>query len=292
MKSADAATTMMKTIKAAAFAALFVAACAEPAVGQREPLAPIPNSLFATEASQQWRLPLELLEISGMAVSPDGRLFAHDDERAVIYEINAEDGALVNRFALGAPLTGDFEGLAIDDDGVFWMITSDGHLLRFAEGADGSRVDYETIDTGLRRTCEIEGLAFLAATDSLIIACKRNNARDMRDTISLYQWRPGAREAQPWRSIPLASIQAAAGVEDFRPSSIEFDRRSGRVLLLSANDPALLELDRDGVVAARRLGRIHTQAEGLAVLPDGSLVISDEGGDTRALLSVYDRVSQ
>jgi uncharacterized protein YjiK len=286
-----AAKTMTTTIKSAAFAVILLGACGEPAPDQREPLAPIPNSIFATEASRQWRLPLEILEISGMAVSPDGRLFAHDDERAVIYEINAEDGAFVNRFALGAPLTGDFEGLAIDNDGVFWMITSEGQVLRFAEGQDGRRVQYETLDTGLRRTCEIEGLAFLAAADSLIIACKENHARDMRDTIALYQWRPGG-EATLWRTFALEDVQAIIGVEHFRPSSIEFDPRSGRTILLSASDPALIELEGERVVAARRLGRIHTQAEGAAIMPDGSLVISDEGSDTRALLSVYDRVSQ
>lgn len=286
-----AATTMTTTIKGAAFAVILLGACSEQAPDQREPLAPVPNSLFATEASRQWRLPLELLEISGIAVSPTGRLFAHDDERAVIYEINAEDGEFEKRFALGAPLTGDFEGLAIDNDGVFWLVTSDGQVLRFAEGRDGRRVQYETLDTGLRHTCEIEGLAFLAAADSLIIACKENHARDMRDTIALYQWRPGG-EATLWRTVALDDVQEIIGIDHFRPSSIEFDRRSGRTILLSASDPALIELEGDRVVAARRLGRIHTQAEGAAILPDGSLVISDEGSDTRALLSVYDRVSE
>jgi len=286
----DDAPMMTTTIKSATLAILLLAACAEPASSQREPLAPIPHSLFATEASQQWRMPLEILEISGMALSADGRLFAHDDERAVIYEISTERGQFVKRFALGAPLTGDFEGLAIDADGAFWMITSDGNLLRFSEGADGSRVAYETLNTGLGDVCEIEGLAFLASANSLIIACKRNQARAMRDEISLYQWRPDGGEARLWRSIPLADIQAATGVEDFRPSSIEFDSRTGRTILLSANDAALIELDGETIVAARRLGRIHTQAEGLAVLPNGSLVISDEGGDSRALLSIYPRV--
>lgn len=291
MTIAAAATTMTTTIKGAAFAVILLGACSEQPPDQRQPLAPIPNSLFATEASRQWRLPLELLEISGMAVSPDGRLFAHDDERAVIYEINAEDGAFVKRFALGAPLPGDFEGLAIDNDGVFWMITSEGQVLRFAEGQDGRRVQYETLDTGLRRTCEIEGLAFLAAADSLIIACKQNHVRDMRDAIALYQWRPGG-EATLWRTVALGDVQEIIGIDNFRPSSIEFDRRSGRIILLSASDPALVELEGERVVAARQLGRVHTQAEGAAILPDGSLVISDEGSNTRALLSVYDRVSQ
>lgn len=278
---------MIVTRRAIAVGVFFLAACGGPAPS--DALAPIPNSLFAAEASQQSPLPPELVEISGMAVTPDGRVFAHDDERAVIYELNTSDGQVVKRFSVGAPLTGDFEGLAIDPQGAFWMITSNGRLLRFSEGADGASVTPETFDTGLRDVCEIEGLAFLPTAGSLIIACKQNESRRMRDTISLYEWRPGGGAAQPWRSIAAADI-AATGIERFQPSSVEIDARSGRVILLSARDPALLELDGERIVAARNLDRSHIQAEGLAILPDGSLVISDEGGDSRALLSVYARV--
>lgn len=276
----------MMTMRAVAAGVFFLAACGGPAPS--DALAPIPNSLFASEASNQSQLPPEIVEISGMAATPDGRVFAHDDEQAVIYELNTSNGEFVKRFSVGAPLTGDFEGLAIDPQGVFWMITSNGRLLRFSEGADGATVTPETFDTGLRDVCEIEGLAFLQAAGSLIIACKQNEARRMRDTISLYEWRPGG-TAQPWRSIAAADI-AAAGIERFQPSSVEIDQRTGRVILLSARDPALLELDGERIAAARNLDRSHIQAEGLAILPDGSLVISDEGGDSRALLSVYARV--
>lgn len=278
---------MIMTMRAIAAGVFFLAACGGPV--SSDALAPIPNSLFAAEASQQSPLPLEIVEISGMAVTPDGRVFAHDDERAVIYEINPTTGAFVKRFSVGAPLTGDFEGLAIDPQGVFWMITSNGRLQRFIEGADGATVTSESFDTGLRDVCEIEGLAFLPSAGSLIIACKENQGRRMRDTISLYEWRPGGGAAQPWRSIAADDI-AAAGIERFQPSSVEIDQRTGRVILLSARDPALLELDGERIVATRHLDRSHIQAEGLAILPDGSLVISDEGGNNRALISVYSRV--
>lgn len=275
------------TMRAVAAGVLFLAACGRPAPS--DALAPIPNSLFAAEASQQSILPPELAEISGMAVTPDGRLFTHDDERAVLYELDTSNGQVVKRFSVGAPLTGDFEGLAIDPQGVFWMITSNGRLLRFNEGADGGTVTPETFDTGLRDVCEIEGLAFLPTAGSLIIACKQNESRRMRDAISLHEWRPGGGAAQPWRSIAAADI-AAAGIERFQPSSVEIDPRTGRVILLSARDPALLEFDGERIVAARHLDRSHIQAEGLAILSNGSLVISDEGGDSRALLTVYARV--
>ncbi|HRP09589.1 MAG TPA: SdiA-regulated domain-containing protein [Terricaulis sp.] len=274
--------------RAALALALFAFACAP---APSAPAAPPPEgSLFAGEAAQQWRLPIQLAEISGLAVSPDGRLFAHDDERAVIYELDAAEGRIVKQFALGEPIeTGDFEGLAISPDGAFHLITSRGRIYTFREGADGAQVPYETADSGMREICEIEGLAYLAADQSLIIACKRMRDRAMRDNVSLYKWRPGA-PAAPWISIPEADLATRAGVKDFRPSSVEIDPVSGRILLLSGNDGALAELSPEGeVLAVRGLGAGHAQAEGVTIAADGSLIISDEAAGGQAMLSRYAR---
>lgn len=246
--------------------------------------------LFQSTPAQQQRLPDQLREISGLAVSPDGRLFAHDDEHAVIYQLDAARGAIVKSFALGdQTLTGDFEALAIAPDGAFWMTTSRGQLYRFTEGGHGARVAFETFDSGLDEICEVEGLAYAPSEGSLILACKENHARRMRDEVSLYSWQfSGA--AQPWRALREADIASAAGVEHFRPSSIEFDAGSGRILLLSARDSALAELGPDGaLLAARALGSGHAQPEGVAVLQDGSLLISDEASGGRPMLSRYAR---
>lgn len=285
---------MMKRIF---MAALLVCACAQPPQsGEARAQAraePVTGSLFAAAPSRQSQLPVQLREISGLAVAPDGRLFAHDDERAVIYELNPQDGRVLKSFSIGAPAeTGDFEGLAITPAGEFWMTTSQGELRRFSEGADGATVTAATFDTGLRGVCEIEGLAYLASEESLILACKRNEARGMRDTISLYAWRDGAGMATPWRRLPEAELTQAAGIERFRPSSLDIDPRTRRIILLSARDGALAELDADRVLSVRALRREHIQAEGAAVLADGSLAIADEGGDGLALLSIYARTAQ
>jgi uncharacterized protein YjiK len=279
----------MHALPRAAAALLALAACSPHSAPAQT--APGGASLFAEAPDLQWRLPDRLREISGLAVAPDGRLFGHDDETAVIYEIDVADGRLVKAFALGDPVeTGDFEGLAITSDGAFWLVTSRGRLSRFHEADDGAHVAYERFNTGLDDVCEIEGLAYLAAEESLILACKRNQARDMRDTVSLHAWRIGADAATPWRALPESEIAAAAGVRSFRPSSIEIDAGTGRIILLSANDNALAELSADGaLVAARSLSSAHPQPEGIAVLRDGALVIADEAGSARPVISRYPR---
>ncbi len=284
--------TMKTTIKRALIAALLsVGACgqASQTPANAQPSAPPPGSLFAAEPDLVWRLPNSLREISGLAISPDGRLFAHDDERAVIYQIDITRGTIVKSFALGAPpIAGDFEGIAISPEGEFWLTTAEGQVRRFGEGENGASVAYETFDTGLADTCEIEGLAYVSA-QRLILACKRNTARNMRNTIALYAWRPGE-TAQLWRTLPEAEIASRAGVRHFRPSSLDIDPTTGRLLLLSAFDGALAELSPEGeLLTARALGSGHIQAEGVAVLVDGGVAVADEAAGARALLSRYPR---
>ena len=152
-------------------------------------------SLFAAEPNAQWRLPAGLREISGLAVTPDGRLMGHDDEEAILYQIDVETG-VVKRFSVGEPaVRGDFEGLAIDPAGAFYLITSTGHMYRFFEGPNGGYVDYETFDTGLRHVAEIEGLAFQLAEDCVVLACKTNYSPALQGALALYAWSPRNAEA-------------------------------------------------------------------------------------------------
>jgi uncharacterized protein YjiK len=247
--------------------------------------------LFAAAADVQWRLPKRLREISGLAVTADGRLFGHDDEIGLVHELDVEGGQVRKAFGLGDPVVReDFEGLATTPEGDFYLVTSRGRLHRFREGEDGARVDFETFETGLRRVGEVEGLAFFPMEQSLILACKSHYARDMRNTLALYAWSTEAMEVSTWLAIPLDRIAGALGARTFAPSAVEIDPRTGRIILLSARGRSLVELDRSGaILAARRLAASHVQAEGAAIMPDGALVIADEGDGGRALLTRYPR---
>lgn len=282
----------LRTALIACVALLFGAACSEASAPQADRAPGSRTSLFARAPTAAWRLPDRLREISGLTVTPDGRLFAHDDERAIIYQLDVTQGAIIKSFAVGDAERGDFEDITTTPDGYFWLMSSNGRLLRFREGQSGGRVDFERFNTGLKDVCELEGLAYLASAQSLILACKVNHARDMRDTLALYAWPIASeRPATLWRSMPVGPVIAAAGARAFHPSSLQFDGPSGRILLLSARDGALAEFGADGeLLTARRLGPEHVQAEGMAVMPSGDLVISDEGGSGHARIAVYGRL--
>jgi uncharacterized protein YjiK len=275
--------------------ALAVAACAPASEPQAQPRGEqTGQSLFAAEPAQHWRLRGPLRELSGLAVTADGRVFGHDDEVATLYEIDPIEGRILKSFSVtdsNGPLHGDFEGIAITPDGDFYLTASTGDLYRFREGGDRANVPFQRFDSHLRGRCEVEGLTYLSAEESLILACKNNYALEMRDTVALYAWstRTQALRETPWLTLPARPL--ASGSRQFHTSSVEIDARTGRVILLAARENAMAEVTRDGrVLATRALGALHSKAEGSAILPDGSLVIADEGPrHGQALITRYPR---
>ncbi len=239
---------------------------------------------------QQWKLPNRLNEISGLALTPDERLFAVADEAAIVYELDYVEGQLRKAFALGDPVQrGDFEGIAIVGKR-FYLITSDGEIFESREGRDGEQMDFASYDTGLGKRCEIEGLAAGAAGDRLLIACKE--ARGDDGTLAIFAWSLAERRpiADAELELPLRDIARRIGKRRFNPSGIEFAHGSGNLLLLAARQRALAELTPDGrLVDALRLPLVqrHHQPEGIALMRDGRLLIADEGGGHKARLAVY-----
>jgi len=128
----------------------------------------------------RWILPRELAEISGLALTPDGRLFAHNDETAQITEIDYRRGVILKRFFVGEKdLHGDFEALACAGDR-FFLMASNGTLYEFREGEDGERVDYTVHDTHLGKECEFEGAAYDSTADTIVLGVRRPLLRGPR----------------------------------------------------------------------------------------------------------------
>lgn len=239
----------------------------------------------------RFTLPAALNEISGLAVTSDDRLFAHNDERGVVYQLDHRTGRVVKWFALGRHgVADDFEGLAIVG-ARFFLATSAGTLYEASEGAHGAAVPYTRHATGLGRLCEVEGLAYDPETRALLLPCKTPRARALRGQVSVYAVPLASMrlDARPRFAVPLAALAGVAGKHGFHPSSIERNPRTHTFFLLSAKAPALVELDAAGrVLGARPLPqRAHPQAEGVAFTRDGTLVISDEARGGPASITLY-----
>jgi hypothetical protein len=142
----------------------------------------------------RWLLPAELSEISGLALTPDERLFAHNDESARITEIDYRRGTIIKRFYAGEKsLRGDFEGITFGDNR-FFLMTSNGVIYEFPEGEDGDRVDCTVFDTHLGAECEFEGIAYDPQAKDLVLSCKNVGRKKDRDQLVFYRYTPNARQ--------------------------------------------------------------------------------------------------
>lgn len=238
-----------------------------------------------------WKLPQKLDEISGLASTADGRLLAHEDQNAIVYEIDRGEGRLVKAFALGKPTAkGDFEGIAVAKDRVF-LVTSGGRLYETREVEDGERSRFNTYDSETDSDClEVEGLAYVASGEFLALACKTLRGDLADEEVRIHRWSIG--ERTPLEPIRIAREQFGDAAAEFHPSAIEWDPDSDHFLILSSRAHAIAEVTLEGeVLGVRELAaKHHRQAEGLTFGRDTNLLIADEGAGKRPRLSVYPRV--
>ncbi|NWF50803.1 MAG: SdiA-regulated domain-containing protein [Ignavibacteriaceae bacterium] len=246
---------------------------------------------FNSADQQKYFLDNDLREISGLALSVDGRLFAHNDEKGVVYELDEENGKIIKKFRIGKEtVRGDFEGLAIATR-AFYIITSSGKIIEFTEQKNNGYSDYRIFDTGLISDFDVEGLCYDSETYSLLIACKGIAGKNLKGRKAIYSFSLTEKKLlkQPRFLISLDDLKKKYGLKNFSPSGIEIHPSVKTIFVLSSDSKSVLELSRDGnVLDCRKLNSdFHPQPEGITFLNDRTMVISDEGGDGKAILTFY-----
>ena len=245
------------------------------------------------ETATHWKLPRQLEEISGLAMTGDQRLLAHNDERAIIFEIDYQNGSIVKSFQLADmnyPVAGDFEGIAATDDGIF-LVTSSGRLYEFREGTSGESVLFNVYTTGVGRDCEIEGLTYDRSQRGLLLMCKDARSLEMEGQLAIYQWSIDKKQlnGDVRLVIPVAEFSRHISGRKFHPSGIERHPVSGNYYVIAARQVAIAEITPAGqVVAVRKFpARWHRQVEGITFAADGTLIIADEGAGRKGRLTLY-----
>ena len=236
-----------------------------------------------------WIMPPELREISGLALMPDGRLLAHDDEEGKVYELDPRRGVIVKSFTLGNGPKKDFEAITIAGQDIY-MLVSDGVLYRFREGQNNTRVPYSVLDTHLGKECEFEGLVYDPDSARLVMPCKIVHKKDLKGNLVLYRLKLGGRDstAVSMLTVPMEDAIGSNDWKDFRPSDITIDPFTKNYVIIGSHEKGLIEMTPDGdVVRSEPLPGRHNQAEGVAITPDGILIISDEATSKPAAVTLY-----
>jgi uncharacterized protein YjiK len=248
------------------------------------------NTTLAGTPLARWILPAPLREISGLALTKDGRLLAQGDEIGEIWEVDYRRGILDKHFSFGdKAVKGDFEGITVANDVVF-LLSSSGKIYRLHDGANDAHVSYSMVETGLKSECEFEGIAFDPAINSLLLACKHVHDKSVHDAIVIYRWSLASDTAAGLSklTVPLGDVLAANGWKNLHPSDITIDPLTGNYVLIASLEKAIIEITPAGaVVFARPLPEGHQQAEGVAITKDSLLLVSDEAKQGPATITVY-----
>jgi len=243
------------------------------------------------------RLPKYLREISGLAADSNQRVILHHDNNARIWSFDSE-GAQLNEDSLqDQPVKGDFEGIARFNEKV--VLSASFGVLKIAQQIADAPSDQTPelqvqpgwIELPFKALCNFEGLAIVTHSDrrgTLLMPCKyprfEEAGEPAADDERLYVFRHGLNRDASLSSktlqrlaINVTPVLQAYRLPRLRPSAIEVVGE--RLLILAGKERVLLETDMDGnLISWRRLRwPRHRQAEGLTILPNGTLLIADEG---------------
>lgn len=247
------------------------------------------NYDFRNGNISQINLGSELNEISGLAFS-DGRLFCHNDEFAAIYEIDILTGEILKKFFIGSPiLKGDFEDLVILDN-KFYLVASNGSVYVFEEGKNNESVSFKKIKTRLKSKNDIEGIQYSPDKNKLLLTCKESAGKKYRGYRAVFELdvTSGKLKKTPRFLLNTKKIKRKTGRKNFNPSAIKLtDKKT--YLILDGKGKSLVEInDKGELLNAVSLGKsFHNQPEGIEILNNKTIVISDEAGKGKPRLTFY-----
>jgi uncharacterized protein YjiK len=236
-----------------------------------------------------WLMPPELREISGLAITPRGTVLTHDDNVGRVYEIDPRTGILLKGFSLEGGVRGDFEAITIAGPDIY-LLESKGKIFKFKEGKDAEQVPYTVYDTGLRKECEFESMAFEADSSRLVLVCKKFLTKKAPHELLIYRipLPLGDHSAMTTLRIPIEDVIGANRWKNFHPSDINIDPITKNYVIISSNQKALVVITPDGdVVRSEPLPGDHRQPEGVAVTKDSLLMVSDEANVKPAAITLY-----
>ncbi len=260
------------------------------------------------QPDDEFELPAELEEISGLTFLDDGMIGAVQDEDGDLYVIDPATGGVVDvrNFAGG----GDYEGIELADAGLH-VLRSNGRVYTF-ESWDSAEFEGDWLEYDVPKRCDAEGLAYQSARNRLLIACKEQAGDGLKGMKAIYAFDPSTNELDPEPAYVLDIDDFEANMEEhpvneavrsvlsdrldlsgFKPSALAVHPRTGDVYVLSSVTKAMLRLDDAGAVSAIWMlpDELFEQPEGIAFDAAGTLYISNEAGDRShaTLLSFEER---
>ena len=252
----------------------------------------IENYQFEDKSVTQIDLPDALLEISGITYVDGESVYAHNDEMGVIYKLNYNTGQVIKKWQIGTfGIAGDFEDIAYAN-GKFYLLESNGSLYEFLEGENNKSVSVKKYKSNFSDKYEFEGLCYNEEKNELLMMCKEYSGKKYHSTRPVFSFSliSGTVNPEPVFLIELDELKSEFDVKKIFPSGIAKSPVDNNYHVVSSKgEKVIVEVTAEGkVISVKNLpAKIHEQPEGITFLPDGTIIISDEGVKKRAKLTIY-----
>jgi hypothetical protein len=240
-----------------------------------------------------------LSEISGITLLPGGILGAVQDEEGDLFGLDPRTGAILWERRFGS--RGDYEDLALLDSTVY-VLRSDGDLFELDDWT-ADETESTKHENRLKSGCDAEGLTVIPGTRSLLIACKEDAGEDRDGVRALYRFDTATRtvEAEPayllnrdaigallrggYERDLIARLGKTFNLNAFKPSGLAYHPRDGSLYVLASRPPSVAVFEPSGALrGAAVLPDLLPQPEGIAFLPDGTMLITTEAAGSVARL--------
>lgn len=250
------------------------------------------------QENQSIILPNELHEVSGLTILDSKTLACVQDEEGIAFIYDLEKKEVIRKIHFAGP--GDYEGIApVEKD--LYILRSDGVLFKI-RGFAKKNPKIDSIQTGIPNKNN-EGLCFDKVNKRLLIGSKSKVAKgaaykNLR-TIYAFDYSKKCLVKEPLYTYDITTIKAFAERNQiqlptkeskknpqeqeialkFQLSAIYIHPKSQLLYVLSASDYYLFVFNQQGEIQHLEvLDPIKfNKAEGIAIMPNGDLYISNEG---------------
>lgn len=251
-------------------------------------------------------LPAELIEVSGLTDLSAHKIACVQDEKGIIYSYDLLSQKITHQFSF-AP-DSDYEGLTRVKD-VLYTLSSDGTLFETTTTRKEPQTRSYTLNLP---STDNEGLCYDEKNNRLLIAPKSKIGKGaaFKDTraIFVFDLRKKELQEEPLFYFSIDELYAVAsrkGIEptpslkkngepkiqqNFRPSSLAVHPETGDIFVISAEDFGLVIFSETGVVKDYFAldPNCFEKPEGITFLPNGQMIITNEGVNGDATLLVFE----
>jgi len=244
------------------------------------------NNYDLKNPNHTWKLPSQLVEVSGNTWIDKDHLILIEDLHPNLYYLKIDDkNAVLEKtipFQNEEKSKVDIEDVTIIND-VVYALWSHGILFKITNW--NSKPDVKEIPTSLSKENNTEGLCYDPVTKKLLIACKdASGLQDEKKSAKVvYEFNIESQklDAAPLLVIHKKDFEKLAGSKlDFNPSAIAVHPVSHNIYMLSTRgNKCMAVFSRDGALQSFQFidKELMPQPEGICFSPEGKLYISSEG---------------